>query len=85
MSNENDKPVDEKVKESITILNKLKEIGIADTEPGYKEIKDHMNTWIRNGEAWSGKINFERYGRRAELILPSRKGRVSSLKLLAIN
>ncbi len=80
------KPVKSKadrVKEAITLLTKLKELGIPDTEPGYKQTKEHIDTWINGGDAWSGRVDFPRFGRRAELILPARADRISSMKLLA--
>lgn len=73
----------EKVKETITLLTKLKELGIPDNEPGYLETKRRCDEWIQGTEAWSGRIDFPRFGRRAELILPARAGRVSSMKLFA--
>lgn len=83
-----DKPIKSKgdrVKESVTILGKLKELGIADTDPGYLETKKHLDTWLNGGESWSGRVDFIRYGRRAELILPIRADRISSMKILAPN
>lgn len=73
----------DKVKETITLLTKLKELGIPENEPGYTETKRRCDEWINGTEAWSGRIDFPRFGRRAELILPSREGRVSSMKLFA--
>lgn len=73
----------DKVKETITLLTKLKEIGIPDNEPGYTETKKRCDDWIQGTEAWSGRIDFPRFGRRAELILPARADRVSSMKLFA--
>jgi hypothetical protein len=38
-----------------------------------------MNNWIRGGAAWSGHIEFPRYGRYADVILPDRAGKVASI------
>jgi hypothetical protein len=73
----------DKVKETITLLTKLKELGIPTSEPGYTETKKRCDEWINGTEAWSGRIDFPRFGRRAELILPARADRVSSMKLFA--
>lgn len=73
----------DKVKETITLLTKLKELGIPENEPGYTETKRRCDEWIQGTETWSGRIDFPRFGRRAELILPIRADRVSSMKLLA--
>ena len=78
------KPKEDRVRETITILNKLKEVGIADTEPGYQEVKRLMSKWVHDGEAASYKVDFHRFGRRAELVLPARADRTVSLALKAI-
>lgn len=82
------KPKLDRVKESVTLLKKLQEIGIPDSEPGYKITKEHLDKWIAGSESlesWSGRVDFPRFGRRAELILPGRADRVSSMKLFAPN
>lgn len=75
----------DRVKEAVTILTKLKELGIPDTEPGYKQTKEQLDTWINGGDGWTGRVDFPRFGRRAELILPIRADRVCSMKLMAPN
>lgn len=79
------KPKEDRVKESVTLLKKLIEVGIATTDPGFKDTKIQLDKWINEGEAWSGKIEFPRYGRIADLVLPFRKDRVSSMMLKAPN
>ena len=78
-----DKSKEDRVKETITILKKLKELGIAETEPGYVLTKQHMSKWVHDGEAASYSVEFPRYGRRAELVLPRRADRAASLALKA--
>jgi hypothetical protein len=75
------KSKEERLKETITILKKLQEVGIAETEPGYTESKRLMSKWIHDGEAATHYVEFPRYGRRAELVLPSRADRAASLLL----
>lgn len=77
------KPTEERVKESIELIQKMKEVGISENSVGFKETRQRLNDWIRNGEGFSGKIHFEEYGRKGELILPTRAGCTSSMKLLA--
>lgn len=72
----------EKVKEAVTILKKLKDLGIPETEPGYKMMKEKFDAWIRSDESWSGDVYFPRFGRRAEVNLPTKAGRVSTVNLL---
>jgi hypothetical protein len=76
-----DKSKEDRVKETITILNKLKEVGIAETDPAYQEVKTHMSVWVSNGESAVYKIDFHRHGRRGELVLPKRADRAAGLSL----
>ncbi len=82
----NGKPLKSKsdrVKESITILQKLKELGIPSNEPGYLMTKMHLDAWIAGGDRWDGRIDFPRFQRRAELILPVRPDRTVSMTIFA--
>ncbi len=63
-----------RIKESVDLVKKLQGLGITDSEPGLVELRGKLNEWIRDGPAWSGKIEFARYGRYVELILPTREG-----------
>jgi hypothetical protein len=78
-----EKPKEDRVREAITILNKLKEVGIADTDPGYVAVKTHMSEWVKTGEAAAHTIEFPRHGRRGELTLPHRADRAAGLSLKA--
>ena len=73
----------ERVKESITILKKLKELGIPNNEPGYYQTKEKLDEWIAGGDQWDGRIDFPRFQRRAELLLPVRPDRVVQMTLFA--
>jgi hypothetical protein len=75
------KAKEERLKETITILKKLQEVGIADTDPGYTESKRLMSKWIHDGEAATHRVEFPRHGRTAELVLPWRADRAASLHL----
>lgn len=68
------KPVGERVKEGVALIRKMLEIGIVETEPGYTAMKARVDAWIKKDEAWTGKIDFVRYGRRAYVNLPMRVG-----------
>lgn len=65
----------EKLQETIHILRKLKEMGIVDTEPGYVLAKKVLEEWMRGEDSRHEYIEFPRYGRRLELILPVRQDR----------
>lgn len=79
-----DKTKEDRVKETVTILRKLQEVGIADTDPGYKQVKELMTAWVATGEASSHTVDFYRAGRRGELTLPRRADRAAGLALKAL-
>jgi hypothetical protein len=68
------KSIEERLKESIEILKKLVELGVPDTDPSYKELSSHFNTWIKGGDSWQGTVDFMRFERRAHIVLPTRLG-----------
>ncbi len=78
------KPKAERLSETITILKKLQEVGIPETDPGYKEVKAAMTNWVQTGEPASLKVDFLRHGRRGELTLPFRAGRAAELFLKSV-
>jgi hypothetical protein len=73
----------ERVQEGISLLKQLKEYGIPETEPGYLELKSHITAWIKEGKKFNDIVYFPRFGRKAEVVLPIKLGRVSSINLLA--
>lgn len=77
------KPKADRVKESIEILKKLRDLGLNEREPGYILTKQKFSEWVDKGEAWSGDIEFPMLQRKAEIVLPARADRVASLLLKA--
>jgi hypothetical protein len=75
------KSLADRLKEGVTLLLKLREVGITDTEPGFQELKAKISEWTKSEDAWSGEIEFARYGRYANVILPSKPGVVASMTL----
>lgn len=67
-----EKPVSDRVKECMTILNDIKSLGIPSLCPELVKLRGHMNDYIKTGTPWSGTIDFSTYGRIAEVILPRR-------------
>ncbi len=63
-----------RMKESVDLVKKLQGMGITDAEPGLVELREKLNEWVRGGPAWAGKVEFARYGRYVDLILPEREG-----------
>lgn len=79
MAERGSKTTASRVKESVELLNKFKELGVSEAEPGLVQIRQKMNEWIRGGAAWAGRIEFPRYDRYAEIVLPDRDGKVASI------
>jgi len=77
------KPKEDRVKETIEILKKLRDLGVTEREPGYILTKQKFSEWVNTGEAWSGDIEFPMLQRKAEIVLPARADRVASLLLKA--
>lgn len=71
------KSVEERLKETIHLLKQILNLGIAETEPAYIEVKNYLNQWIRSDEKEIKEyhIEFARYGRRATLTLPWKCGK----------
>jgi hypothetical protein len=76
------KPTAERISESMNILNKLQELGIPNTDPGYKELSGHCNAWIKGGDAWVGHVDFHRWNRRAKLLLPTKPNAIAKCDFL---
>ncbi len=70
------------MREGITILQKLRSVGIVDSNPGVVTVKDAVRTWIADGLSVTLKrIDFGNFDRVGTLILPSRAGVEPSLTL----
>ena len=76
----------ERLSETVTILKKLQEVGITDSEPGYLQVKSLMTAWVKSEATTTAdhRVEFPRHGRRGDLVLPWRAGRSASLNLRAI-
>ena len=79
MAERGSKTITSRIKESIELIGKFKELGVAESEPGLINLRTQMNEWIRGGVAWSGRIEFPRYDRYAEVNLPDREERIASI------
>ena len=69
----------ERLKETITLLKKLPEVGIARESWAYSQVQDLMTAWVNGGPAVTEKIDFESHW--GTLVLPVKEGNVSSLDL----
>jgi hypothetical protein len=79
-------PVKEKfqrIQEAVELLKNLQAVGISSHDSGYLAVKVKIDKWIVDGEAWNGRIDIPRYGRYAEMILPTRADRKCTMVLRA--
>jgi hypothetical protein len=67
-----EKPIEERVKESVEILRNIRGLGIPINCSEVQELKEHLDLYVKQGVCWSGTINFLRYGRMADVNLPRR-------------
>ena len=73
------KPKGERLKETITLLKKLPEVGVRRESYAYSQVQDIMTAWVYDGPATRTTIDFESHV--GELVLPVEEGKVSSLDL----
>ena len=73
----------ERVKESVTLLKRLMEVGIHSEDLGYKATKQVLDTWISDGLPKTETIDFARYGRIGHLTLPQDSGKPPTFLLKA--
>lgn len=73
----------ERIKEGVTLLNRMKIFGIPTNDYGYIETKERLDEWMRGGDKWVGTIEFPRIGQKAELELPVKPGKEILMKLIA--
>ncbi len=67
------KSKEERVKEGINILTKLKETGVAQDE-SFNELKKVISNWVNTGEYWTGSVPFPQYGKVVTGHLPRYRG-----------
>jgi hypothetical protein len=73
------KPKAERLKETITLLKKLPQVGIPDNSYMYEKVKGLMTAWVNDGPAVTERLDFKTHW--GTLILPTQLGKVSSLDL----
>ena len=77
------KPKMERLKETVAVLQKLREMGVLPNDAGYMQLKQKLDEWIQGGDKWSGIITFSRFDQKAEVDIPTKPGRELMVKLLA--
>jgi hypothetical protein len=75
------KPKAERLKETITLLKKLPEVGIPASSYIYEQVKQEMTTWVSDGPVFDERFDFGSHW--GDLKLPVKPGHVASLNLVA--
>jgi hypothetical protein len=79
------KSTSERVAESVHLVKQLADVGISNTHPHMKAFRQLLGQWVREEDfSYSGRVDFDAYGRRGDLVLPRAPGAVSSLRLRAL-
>jgi hypothetical protein len=79
------KPTSERMAESIHLVTQLADVGIGKTHPHMIAFREILNKWIREPDfSYNGRVDFDAYGRRGDLILPRTPGHVASIRLRAL-
>lgn len=79
------KPTSERMAESVHLVTQLADVGIGKTHPHMIALREILNRWIREPDfCYNGRVDFDAYGRRGDLILPRTPGHVASIRLRAI-
>jgi hypothetical protein len=71
----------ERLKETITLLKKLPEVGVPTSSYVYEQVKQQMTLWVSDGPAFDDRFDFGTHW--GDLKLPVKPGRVASLNLVA--
>lgn len=80
-----EKTREERTSEGMTILFKLREVGVEATNPGFETVKAAVRQWIADGRsATLREIYFGRLDRVGELVLPRWSGKQPELTLKVI-
>ena len=75
------KPKEDRVREGITILTKLMEVGFSKNDSAFAEVQTAISAWVKTGDKSEKQFPIPRYGRLAILTLPSKRRDTATLVL----
>jgi hypothetical protein len=75
----------DRLKEGITLLNRLKEVGCPADNVGFKEVQRVISKWVVDGEAVFTTIPLTRYDRDAVLTLPATSAMTARIMLKKVD
>ena len=76
-----EKPVEQRISEVLNVFKNLKQVGIPFNSPEAQMLKDYTDAYIKDGVCWEGTLNFQAYGRMAEVCLPRRADKLVEVTL----
>jgi hypothetical protein len=79
-----DKSKEDRLKEGISLLKQMLNLIKDNEHPGYLELKAVITTWINDGKAYDGKIEFYDHQRYAEVSLPRTANKAATVGFKAI-
>jgi hypothetical protein len=63
----------DRVKECVNIMKKLTDsLQLPADSEELIELREHMNTYIKTGDEWTGTVDFSRWGRIAHCVFPKK-------------
>ena len=80
-----EKTKEERLKEGLTMIKKLKQVGISSEDFGSKNIQKAVSEWVNTGEAFKGVIPFAKYDRDAHIVLPKFANETATIVLKVID
>lgn len=79
------KTKEDRLKEGLTMLKKLRDVGIDKEDAGSQGIQKAVSEWVKTGEEIKAVIPFGRYDRDAHIHLPKYVGTTANIVLKVID
>jgi hypothetical protein len=79
--NSNEKSKEARTREGVTILRKLRDLGMYQSDFVFMDINQAISKWVKTGEASKNSFAMPREGRIAVLTLPSSADAIAELVL----
>jgi hypothetical protein len=84
MSSVQDKPKEDRIRETIRLLKGLQANGLTERDGNYRTIRDLMTLWVENGEAVDTTVDLFRQNRIAHISLPKGADRPATIALKVV-
>ena len=74
-----EKTKQDRLKEGIYLLKQLRDAGIKEYVPSFKDLQQQITVWVKTGEPWTGIIPFQEYQRVAHVDLPKYDNKIAGI------